>query len=71
MFPRLFAGLPGFAYTAGYLFAYSYLALSVLFLAVSRESRRGVFGLLRLRIEAAAPGGAARPVPSSSRASVP
>ena len=51
MFPQLFATLPRFAFTAGYLFAYAYLVLSVLFLAVSRESRRGFFGLLKLRIE--------------------
>ncbi|MBI2152215.1 MAG: sodium:calcium antiporter [Candidatus Rokubacteria bacterium] len=50
MFPQLFASLPGFAFAAGYLFAYSYLVFSVLFLVASRESRRGFFGLLKLRI---------------------
>lgn len=70
--PQLFAGLPGFTYRAGYLFAYAYLALSVLFVAVSRESRRGVFGLLGLRIKAvAALGEAAGPVPSRGRTSLP
>jgi cation:H+ antiporter len=70
VFPQLLAGLPWFAYTAGYLFAYSDLVFSVLFFAVSPESRRGIFGLLGLRIEAAAPGEASRPVPRRSRASL-
>lgn len=54
MFPQLFATLPRFAFTAGYLFAYAYLVFSVLFLAVNRESRRGFFGLLKLRTEGSA-----------------
>jgi cation:H+ antiporter len=54
MFPQLFATLPRFAFTAGYLFAYAYLVFSVLFLAVNRESRRGFFDLLKLRTEGSA-----------------
>jgi len=47
----LFAGFPRFAYTVGYLFAYSYLVFSAGVLAFSVESRMGFFGLRKLRIE--------------------
>jgi cation:H+ antiporter len=67
MFPQAFAELPAFAFRAGYLFAYAYLVFSVLFLAVSRKSRSGFFGLLRLSIQAPVLGEVGGSVPSPDR----
>jgi len=71
IFPSLFAALPRFAFTAGYLFAYSYLVFSLLYLAVSRDNRRGFLGLLKLRIEGPSLGKAVGHAPNAGREKLP
>ncbi|MBI2461137.1 MAG: sodium:calcium antiporter [Candidatus Rokubacteria bacterium] len=67
MLPELFAGIPGFAFTAGYVFAYAYLGFSAVLLGTSPDTRRGILGLIRRPLEGPAPGHAIRHLPSPGR----